>query len=112
MKFWCFHFEGAFTKDSLEYPEEGVYSSCLVPEDNYLDAEFRFLQALCERKINLIEISEHFPVDTEDIDLEDKDNLYWIEWCEETELAGKATFEAFELYPKDEVPIKSESGNL
>lgn len=104
MKFWCFNFEGYFSKDSSEYPEEGVYSWCLVPADNYLNAEFSFFEALTERKINLIEIIEHFPVDTEEMDLEDKDNLYWIEWCEETEMAGKPTFEAFDLYPKEEVP--------
>jgi hypothetical protein len=75
----------------------------LVPAANYLDAEFGFLQALTERKINLIETEENFPVDTEDMVLENPDNMYWIEWCEETEMAGKATFEAFILYPKEEV---------
>lgn len=103
MKFWCFHFEGYFSKDSAEYPEEGVFSSCLVPAANYLDAEFDFLQALAERKINLIEMGENFPVDTEDMDLEDPNNIYWLEWCEETEMAEKVTFEAFDLYPKEEV---------
>ncbi len=107
MKFWCFHFEGVFTKDSLEYPEEGVYSWCLVPANSYIDAEFDFLKALTERKIKLIEVDEHFPVDTDDIDLEDVGNLYWIEWCEETEMAGRPTFEAFDLYPKEEVPLRS-----
>lgn len=103
MKFWYFHFDGYFSADSAEYPEEGVISSCLVPAANYLDAEFGFLQALAERKINLIEISESFPVDTEDMDLEDPNNMYWIEWCEETEMAEKPTFEAFNLYPQEEV---------
>jgi hypothetical protein len=106
MKFWCFHFEGYFSKDSLEYPEEGVFSWCLVPKSNYLDAEFNFLEALAERKINLIEIIEDFLVDMEDMDMEYKNNLYWIEWCEETEMAGKPTFEVFDLYPKEEVELK------
>ncbi len=109
MKFWCFHFEGYFAKDSPEYPEEGVFSACLVPANNYADAEFRFFQALGEKKINLIEIEEHFAVDTDpnEMDLEAEDNLYWIEWCEETEMAGKPTFEAFNLYPKEEVEHKN-----
>ncbi len=107
MKFWCFHFEGVFTKDCLEYSEEGVFSSCLIFADNYDDAKSGFSQALIDKKIDLIEVSEHFPVDTDDIDLEDEENLYWIKRCEETKMAGKATFESFELYPKDEVPERA-----
>ena len=105
MKFWCFHFEGAFTKESPEYPEQGMFSACLVPAEDYAAAEFSFLEALAERNINLIEIEEHFPVDTDpqEMDLEAPENLYWIEWGEETELAGKPTFEAFHLFPKEEV---------
>ena len=105
MKFWYFQFEGYFSKDAPEYAEEGVFSSCLVPADNYSDAEFGFFEALTERKINLIEIEEYFPVDTdpEEMDLEAEENAYWIEWCEETEMAGKPTFETFNLYPKEEV---------
>ena len=112
MKFWCFHFEGVFTKDAFEDAENGVISSCLVQSDNYTDAEFSFLEALTERKINLIEIEEHFSVDTnpDEMDSEDESNLYWIEWCEETEMAGKPTFEAFHIYPKEEVP-KLETNN-
>ena len=91
MKFRCFYFEGYFSKDSAEYPEEGIFSWCLVPVDNYLDAEFGFLQALAERKINLIETEENFPVDPEEMDLDDENNIYWLEWCEETEMAEKAT---------------------
>lgn len=111
MKFWCFHFEGYFAKDSLEYPEEGVFSACLVQADNYVDAEFIFIKALTERKINLIEVGEHFPVDTDpnEMDLEAEENLYWIEWCEETEMAEEPTFEAFNLYPKEEVEYKNAS---
>ena len=109
MKFWCFHFEGYFAKDSPEYPEEGVFSACLVQAGNYAAAEFSFIQALAERKINLIEIEEHFPVDTDpnEMDLEAEENLYWIEWCEETEVAEKPTFEAFNLCPKEEVEHKN-----
>ncbi len=43
------------------------------------------------------------------MDLEVEENLYWIEWCEETEMAGKATFEAFNLYPKEEIEPKNTS---
>lgn len=109
MKFWCFHFEGYFSKDAPENAEEGVFSACLVPADNCNDAEFSFFQALAERKINLIEVEEYFPVDTDpkEMDLEAEENLYWIEWCEETEMAEKPTFEAFILYPKEEVEYKN-----
>lgn len=107
MKFWCFNFEGYFSKDSEEYPESGVFSSCLVPEENYAEAEFRFHEALTERKINLIEIEESFSVDSSpaEMDPEVESNLNWIAWCEETEFAGKPVFDTFNLYPKEEVEI-------
>lgn len=106
MKFWCFCFEGAFTSDAPEYPNKGVFSECLVQADNYIDAEFDFLQALTERKIKLLEIQENFPIDNdpEQMDPENENNLFWIEWCEEVEMAGKPSFEAFNLYPAEEVP--------
>ena len=105
MKFWCFYFEGAFTNDSPEYPNEGVFSECLVKADNYIDAEFAFLNALSERKIKLLEITNNFPIDTDpnELDYENEDNLYWIEWCEEVEMTGKPSFETFHLYPAEEV---------
>ncbi len=111
MKFWCFHFEGYFCDDSKEYPNEGVFSQCLVKADNYVQAEELFLNALSERKINLLEIEEHFPVDTDpnELDYENEDNIYWIEWCEEVEINEKPSFETFHLYPKEEVQIKKEN---
>jgi hypothetical protein len=106
MKFWCFSFEGAFADDAPEYSGQGVFSECLVQADNYNDAEFAFLKALTERKINLLEIQEHFPMDNnpDEMDPENEDNLYWIEWCEEVEITGKPSFEEFKLYPAEEVP--------
>ena len=106
MKFWCFYFEGWFADDALEDPGHGVFSECLVQEDEYVDAEFAFLEALADRGINLIEISESFPVDTapEEMDREDEENTFWLEWCAETSEAGRPTFEAFHLYPPAEVP--------
>lgn len=97
----------------MEYAEEGVFSACLVQADNYTDAEFGFFRALAEKKINLIEIEEHFLVDTDpnEMDLEAEENLYWIEWCEETEMAEKPTFEAFNLYPKEEVSQNKSADN-
>jgi len=113
MKFWCFHFEGYFADDALEYPSQGVFSECLVQGNNYNDAEFAFLKALTERKINLIEITEDFLVDNDpnEMDSENEDNLFWIEWCEEVEMTGKPSFEEFNLYPADEVikPDKKDS---
>jgi hypothetical protein len=105
MKFWCFYFEGYFGDDATEYPNQGVFSECLVQADNYNDAEFSFLKALTERKINLLEIEEDFPIDNDpnEMDPENEDNLYWIEWCEEVEMTGKSSFEAFNLYPANEV---------
>ncbi|MDQ3798946.1 MAG: hypothetical protein M3384_05815 [Acidobacteriota bacterium] len=113
MRFWCFNFEGFFADDSPEYPGQGVFSGCLVKADNYNDAEFAFLKALSERKINLLEIEEDFPVDTDqnEMDLEAEDNLFWIEWCEEVEMTGKPSFQTFNLYPANEVikPNKKDS---
>lgn len=113
MKFWCFHFEGYFEKDAPEYAEEGVFSSCLVKADNYENAEFEFLKALTDKKINLLEISENFLIDTDpnELDYDNKDNLFWIEWCEEVEISGKASFEAFNLYPAEEVVKPTDLAN-
>jgi len=105
MKFWCFHFEGWFAPDSTEYPNQGVFSECLVQSDEFIDAEFLFLAALAERKINLIEVSEQFSMDTDpnEMDPGNPDNVYWFEWCDETEAAGQPTFETFHLYPAEDV---------
>lgn len=107
MKFWHFHFEGRFSPESAEYPRQGVFSSCLVREDEYVDAEFAFLQALSKVKINLIEIAESFIVDTdpEEMDPTNPENTFWFEWCEETVEAGEPTFEQFCLYPEAEVLV-------
>jgi len=75
MKFWCFYFEGAFTNDSPEYPNEGVFSECLVKADNYIDAEFAFLNALSERKIKLLEITNNFPIDTDPNELSNRSEI-------------------------------------
>lgn len=109
MKFWCFHFEGWFSNESTEYPRQGVFSECLVEADEYVDAEFRFLSALANRKINLIEISDSFLVDTDPsaMDPDNKDNTNWFEWCEETAEAGEPTFEDFHVYPANEVVLPS-----
>jgi hypothetical protein len=113
MKFWCFEFEGLFSKESVEYPNEPFFSSCLVQADNYTDAEYKFLEALTERKINLIEFGENFPVDTDpnELDYENEDNVYWLEWCEEVEISGKPSFQTFCLYPIEELEQKIQTGN-
>ena len=105
MKFWCFHFEGYFSDNAPEYSNEGVFSECLVQADNKNDADFAFFEALFKRGINLIEISEEFPIDNDpnEMDPENQDNIFWIEWCEEVEMTGNPSFEAFNLYPADEV---------
>lgn len=113
MKFWYFYFEGYFSNDAAENAGFGVFSECLVQSDNENDAEFKFLEALSEQKINLIEIEESFPLDNspEEMDPENEDNLYWIEWCEEVEITGKAVFQTFNLYPADEVIKPNEKAN-
>lgn len=105
MKFWCFYFEGYFSDDSPEYANQGVFSDCLVKADNKTDADFAFLEALTEQKINLIEVEEDFPIDNsrEEMDPKNPDNLFWIEWCEEVEMTGKPSFQTFNVYPADEV---------
>jgi len=107
MKFWCFHFEGWFSSESVDNSGKGVYSSCLVQSDEYIDAEFAFMQALLDQEINLIEIEESFLVDTdpEEMDATNEDNRYWFEWCEETIEVGRPTFEVFHMYPAVEVSI-------
>lgn len=111
--FWYFKFEGWFSDDSTEHPGKGVFSDCLVRADTFGEAEFEFYRALAERKINLLELEEYFEVNTdpERMDHQNPDNLFWIEWCEETELAGKPTFDEFYLYPAQEVVREGVSGN-
>lgn len=111
MKFWCFYFEGYFEDNAPEYASKGVFSECLVQAENYNDAEFAFLKALSERKINLIEIQEEFPVDNHpnEMDPEVESNLFWIEWCEEVEVTGNSVFQVFNLYPAEEVVKPSEN---
>ena len=105
MKFWCFYFEGYFADDASENAGKGVFSECMVEANNFNDAEFALLEALAEKKINLLEITENFPVDTDpnEIDYDNEDNLFWIEWCEEVEMTGKPSFAAFIMYPAEEV---------
>jgi len=113
MKFWCFKFEGLFTEDSNEYPNQPFFSSCLVQADNHNDAELMFFGALTERKINLLEVGENFPIDTDpnELDYEDENNLHWIEWCEEVEVTGKPSFDTFHLYPIEEMENRMKTGN-
>jgi len=105
VKYWWFKFEGWFNEDSGENGGQGVFSECLVKANTYDEAESDFLTALTARGINLIEVEDNFPVDLdpEKLDYSDADYLYWIEWSEETDLAGGPTFETFHLYPADEV---------
>ncbi len=109
MKFWYFKFDGWFSDDSVEYPGEGVFSECLVIASKYPEAELCFSEALTERKINLIGVEKHFSVDSspETMDPANPDNFDWVEWCRETELAGKPTFDVFHLYPAKEVSTSS-----
>ena len=112
MKFWWFKFEGWFADDSTEFPGEGVYSQCMV-RAAFDQAEFEFLTGLTARKINLVEIEDHHLVDVNpaERDYENSDNRYWLDWCEETELEGKPTFESLHLYPADEVERLAPEGN-
>ena len=113
MIYWWFKFEGWFDKEAGEDAGMGVFSECLVKAGQYDDAEFEFLSALTNRHINLLEIEDNFPVDTnpDQLDYSNPDNTSWIEWCEETELAGAPTFGDFHLYPADEVEKMRARGN-
>lgn len=103
MNFWCIYFEGLFAKDSRDYPNQPFFSGCLIQADSCIDAEDKFLLALSERKVILIEIGEKIDINTNDLDLEDEDNLFWIKWCEEVEKTGKPMFDTFHLYPLEEL---------
>jgi len=113
MKFWWFKFEGWFSDDSPENAGQGVFSECLVPKENLVDAEFEFLAALVERRINLIEIEDYFLVSTDpqEMDYSNADNKFWIDWCDETTVAGKPTFEPYHMYPASEVDRDQATGN-
>lgn len=100
MKFWYFKFEGIFTKNSVHFGD-GVFSSCLIPESKYQKAKKVFSLTLKENQIYLIEITDYFSIDAEELDPKDKNNLFWIEWYRKTEIQNEPVFDLWHLFKLD-----------
>lgn len=98
MKCWYFKFEGKFQEGSPKYGYEGVFSSSLVPQNNYRKAKSIFLQALKDNKIELVEILEYFAVDDEELDPEDGQNTFWIKWCKQAKKRGDIVFDKWHVF--------------
>ena len=92
--FYYFSFEGKFTKKSDDYGY-GVFSSCLIPSNNYKIAKKLFHAELRNADIQLIEVLKKFPVDITEIDRNDK---FWIEFYKKTKKRGLPTFDVFQTY--------------
>jgi len=98
MRFWYFKFEGRFLKGSPEHNCKGVFSGCLVPVSNYKRAKKMFLRALKENEIELVETIEHFDVNGEELDPEDKQNTFWIRWYKQAEKSQKPVFDKWHVF--------------
>ena len=98
MNFWYFKFEGRFKQHSPRYGCKGVFSGCLVPEESYEKAHILFLNALEENDIELVEINESFDVNGAELDPEDENNDFWIDWYNETKSAGEVVFDKWHVF--------------
>jgi len=98
MKCWYFRFEGKFKKGDPTFGCRGLFSSCLVPKNNYRKAESAFLRALNDNEIDLLKVIECFDIDEEDLDPEDAANTFWIEWCKETIRERKPIFDKWHVF--------------
>jgi hypothetical protein len=100
MNFWRFKFEGVFTV-KREDNFKGVFSKCLVPEAKYEKAYSRFLQALGDEDIDLLEVIEPFDYDGLDLDDSD-DNLFWKQWYLKARESEEPVFAAWHVFvPED-----------
>lgn len=99
---WYFDFEGEFLEDSPINSDKGVFSSCLVPNDSYNDAEEAFLISLEKRRIKLIRIIDYFLLNEDTIDMDNEENRFWIDWFEETILLDDVVFGQMYFYPKND----------
>lgn len=97
MKYWYFRFEGKFTKKSPNYGD-GVFSNCLVPEQNFQRAKAMFSHTLKAKNIKLDEIIEYFSIDGDELDPTDESNTFWIEWYRKTAKLKKTNFDTWQVY--------------
>lgn len=97
MDFWYFKFEGRFTRNSSDYGK-GLFSGCLVPENDFDTAKQSFLKSLKESHIKLIDVIKEFTVDGTLLDPSDQTNKFWIEFYSEAEMNNKPVFDIWHLY--------------
>jgi hypothetical protein len=98
MNYWYFKFEGRFQNGDPQYGCKGVISSCLVPENDYEKARSRFLAALEENDIDLVDILECFELDGTGLDPADEVNTFWINWYQEAVIANEPVFDRWHVF--------------
>ena len=99
--FWKFNFNGRFKKTASENAGREFYSNCFVPEAAKERAKRDFLVALQAEEIELISIDEEMSLRGDDIDFDDDENLYWIQFYREMEREGQAVFDVFHIVPDE-----------
>jgi hypothetical protein len=97
MLFWYFKFEGRFTRNSPEFGK-GIFSQCLVPENDFDKAKPSFLNSLKVNHIEVIEVLQEFAFDANLLDSDDQTNKFWIKFYREAQLSDKPVFDIWHLY--------------
>src|SRR5690349_9336289 len=97
MKFWYFKFDGVF-EDGSANAGDGVFSGCMIPEDDFQKARSKFLNALKEEKIAISETIEYFSLDGESLDPSDPLNEFWSDWYRKTADLNEPCFDVLHLY--------------
>ena len=98
MKFWYFLFEGVFDDCSSENNEKGVCSSVLLPAISEAEARELLINSLKDEGIKLIQVDDFFQWDVNDIDMEDENNVPWIEWYEEVQKMKAPVFTPWQVF--------------
>ena len=98
MRYWYFFFEGRFRESQTNPHKKGVFSTCLVPNSNFEQAESLLLAGLDFHGIDLVEVKEFFDVDPDELDSSHPANTKWLEWCEEARKEGTVIFDPWHVF--------------
>ena len=98
MGYWYFLFEGVFRDMSPKYGLKHTYSSAMVPEQNEEVAKKELIDALDSEGIDLLEINDKFLFNLENIDKNDADNRFWIDWYGEVAKTKKVIFTPWQVF--------------
>ena len=100
MNYWCFKFEGRIVESVAEPGFRGVFSKCLVPDEDYSRALDELHRALKEEGIELVEITETFDYDGFELD-DSEDTAFWKEWYIQARDERGPVFDVWHVFPED-----------